>query len=362
MKTIPLLGGRTASAAGRTSRAGALTGRALVAAAASTFALLNGADAPLAIDTGGVCRPGEVALANASRFVETYFDEPLTTYAVGFRDTSDLDASLDFFAPKTPSPRRFTYKTQTNAEEFYSDTGDDSDIRAIGGEFKRVEYTGGEVEAKTYNKGLMVVVDLDSVTPGWEQRTVAKLMRRLKRNELRRSIALISAAATNTAKTWDTTAGKDPDQDVIADLITAGDSSGVAPNRVGYGLTAWSKRGLSHRAQNTAGGFASASLTPQSLAGILGVESCYVSRERYQSGAAAKTQIVANLVLMFNAMSNADLEDSSNIKRFVSPVEGGGDFRVYVQQISSKLVAVTVEHNSLIAITSTLGIRKFTVS
>lgn len=354
MKSITL-------SSGRTVRAAAPRGSALLRAAASTFALLNAADGALARDDGTL-RAGDIALANASRFVETYFDEPLTTYAAGWRDNSDLDASLEFFAPRTPAPRRFTYKTSTNAEEFYSDTGDDSDIRAIGADFKRVEYTGSEVEARTHNKGLTVRVDLDNVTPGWEQRTVARLLRRLKRNELRRAIALLSAAATNTAKTWDTTAGKDPDQDVITDLVTSGDASGVSVNRVGYGLTAWAKRGLSHCAQNTAGGFASASLTPQALAGILGVEQVYVSRERYQSSASAKTQIVANLVLMFNAMAGADLEDSSNIKRFVSPVEGGGDTRVYQQQVTAKLVDITVEHNSLIAITSTLGIRKFTVS
>lgn len=337
-------------------------GAAFLRAAAANFALLNADEGPLPRDAGDANRPGTIALANTSRFVETFFDEPLTTYAVGYRDNSDLDASLEFYAPRTPSPRRFSYKTMANAEEFYTDTGDDSDVRAIGADFKTVKYTGGEVEARTHNKGLTVRVDLDEVTPGWEQRTTAKLLRRLKRNELRRAIALLSAGATNTAKTWDTTAGKDPDQDVISDLITAGDSSGIAPNRIGYGLTAWSKRGLSHRAQSTAGGFASAAMTPEALAGILGVDSVYVSRERYQSSASAKTQIVANLVLMFNAMGGADLEDSSNIKRFVSPVEGGGDVRVYQQQVTSKLVDVTVEHNSLIAITSTLGIRKFTVS
>jgi hypothetical protein len=235
-------------------------------------------------------------------------------------------------------------------------------VRGLGSDFKVVPYTGGEVEAKTLNKGLTVIVDRDEMTPGFEQRTVAKLLRRLQRNDLRRAIALLSAAATNTGKTWDTTAGKDPDQDVMTDLVTAGDSSGIAPNRVGYGLTAWQKRNLAHRAQTTAGGFASANMTPEQVAGILGVDSVLVTKARYATSASAKSQIVANKVLMFNATSGADTEDASNIKRFVSPVEGGGLVRVYTQELGPKLMAITVEHYSQIAITATLGIRQFTVS
>ncbi len=42
--------------------------------------------------------------------------------------------------------------------------------------------------------------------------------------------------------------------------------------------------------------------------------------------------------------------------------QGGGLIRVYVQQISSKLVAITVEHYSKIVVTFATGIRKWTVS
>lgn len=330
----------------------------VVHAASQVLALLNSAEPALVADTGDL-KPGIIALANEARFTETFYSEPLTTFGVGFKDPSDLEASLEFYAPRVPTGRRFEFKKAANAEEFYSDT---DDLRSPGAEFKRVEYTGTSVNEKTYNKGLTIRVDLDNATPGWEQRAAAKLIRRLRRNELRRSIALLSAAATNTAKTWDTTAGKDPDQDVLTDLVTAGDASGIQPNRIGYGLTAWQKRSLSLRAQNNAGGYASASLTPQALAELLGVDGVMVSKERYQSSASAKTQIVANLVLMFNALSGADTEESSNIKRFVSAVEGGGDLRVYQQQVSAKLVDISIEHYSNIVITSTLGIRKFTVS
>ena len=305
--------------------------------------------------------PGLICAANAALYTEGTFSEPLTTYAVGFRDPENIDAALEFFAPRVQTARRFEYATASSDEEFFSESADD--LRAIGADFPNVEYTSTKVQGKTLNRGLSITVDLDQVSgPGWRENSTAKLLRRLKRNALRRAIALLSAAATNTAKTWDTTSGKDPDQDVIAELVSAGDISGVKPTRVGYGDTSWSKRALAHRAQSTAGGFASAGLTEDALAGLLGVDSVLHCKARYTSGTSAKTQIVNNLVLMFSAMSGADTEDASNIKRFVSPTESGGDIRVYEQQLTAKLIRITAEHYELIKITSTLGIRQFTVS
>jgi hypothetical protein len=306
-------------------------------------------------------RPGAVCLANDSRFSESYFNQPLTGFAVGWRDPNDIQGTLNFVAPPVTVGRYFTYAEATNADEFITDTDDE---RAIGAEFKRVEFTATKTTAKTANKGLTYRVDTDEVkdTPNWRQDKVAKLLRRIYRNDLKRAVTLLAAAATNTAKTWDTTAGKDPDYDVIADLVTASDSSGVRPTRLLYGDTAWQKRLLSLRAQNLAGQGMSAGMTPEELARFLTVDRVYISRERYQSSATAKTQVVANLVLMFNAADGLDTEDASNIKRFVSPTMDGGLVRVYEQQMGPHIIDLTVEHYSLVKITSTLGIRKFTVS
>lgn len=338
------------------------------AAIAATAALIGRAELKAAqvanagiLESGLARTHGQIEFANASRLVEGYFSEPLTSYAVGWRDPNNIEATLEFFAPSVSVNRRFEYAEAVNAEEFYSET---DDVRAIGADFKRVEFKSVKTTAKTDNKGLTMIVDLDEVADkdGWEQMYTGKLLRRLFRNELRRTITLISNAATNTAKTWDTTAGKDPDQDVRTDLIAASDLSGIRPNRIGYGDTSWDKRGISHRAQNNAGGYASAALTPEQLASQLGVDRILVSRERYSSSATARTQVVSNLVLEFYAEDAMDTEDPSNIKRFVSPVDGGGKVRVYTQQLSAKLYAITVEHYSLIKITSTLGLRKLTIS
>ena len=312
-------------------------------------------------DPGTGYRDGQVFFANDSRFLETFYSEPLTTYTVGWRDPNDIEATLDFVAPPVQVGRRFEWKAASNAEEFLSETFDDT--RAIGADFKRVEYTASDVTDKTLNKGLTVIRDLDNVAgPNWESDTTGKLLRRLLRNELRRGVTALAAAATNTAKTWDASAGKDPDQDVISDLVTGATATGIRPNRVLYGDTAWTKRGLSHRAQNSAGGYASAALTPEALASLLAVDMVKVSRERYQSTASAKAEIVSNLVLMYYAQDGVDTEDASHTKRFWTPCQGGEKFRVYRQQISSKLVAITVEHYSKIVVTFTSGIRKFTVS
>ena len=307
---------------------------------------------------------GQFVAANASQFVEGNFSEALTAYAVGYRDPTDLDAALEFFAPAVPVPRRFDYRTYSNLEEFLSDDELDDDLRAIGADFKQVEYTGEEVSAKTLNRGLRVVIDEDQVDDNtdWRERYTAKLIRRLKRNALRRALALLSASAVNSTKVWDTTAGKDPDMDVILELVAAGDISGIKPNRVGYGETAWSRRMIAHRAQDTAGGIASATLNPQAVAGLLGVEEVHVNGARRQSTASAKAQMLGNLVLMFTAYNGVDTEDPSNIKRFVSSAGAEGQMKVYERQVGTKLWEIAVEHYELTKMTSLLGVRQFTVN
>jgi len=310
----------------------------------------------------GNLRPGEIVLANEARFTEQYYSEPLTAFGIGFRDPANIEEELEFVAPRVPTGRRFEFKKAANAEEFYSETDDE---RSIGSDFKRVEYSGTSVNEKTINKGLTIRVDLDQVAdqPNWREANTGRLIRRTWRNDLRRAKIILAAAANNTAKTWNTDALKDPDMDVLNDLIAAADVSGIQPNRIVYGQTAWAKRLLSLRAQNLKGQGNSATLTPAELAAWLGVEDLRVSKTRYASSATAKTQTVANLVLMFYAEAGQSPDEASNIKRFVSAVEGGGFLRVYEQQVSAKLVDITVEHYSNIVITSSgNSIRKFTVS
>jgi len=331
------------------------------------FANDNGLDSRIAdgFDTGSGYKAGQILFANDARFTETYYSEPLTNYLVGWRDPNDIEASLNFVAPPVTVGRRFEWKAAANAEEFLSEVVDDQ--RAIGSDFKEVKYTGTDVTDKTLNKGLTLIVDLDNVIgTNWQNQKAAKLQRRLFRNEFRRAIAALSAAATNTALTWDSTAGKNPDQDLKNDLLTATTASGIRPNRILYGDTAFNKRCLSYEAQNNATAYAGVgNLNLDQLAARLMVDQVRISRERYQVGAATKSEIVSNLIFGFYAQDDVDTEDASNVKRFVSEFDaeqGGGRVRVYVQQISSKLVAISVEHYSKVVVTYSGGIRKWTIS
>lgn len=304
----------------------------------------------------------EISRLNASSIVQGSFSEPLTTYATGWKDEGELQDELDFFAPPVRVTRRFEYAENINWESFLSDA--DEDLRASGADFKSVKYNTTKTLGKTANRGLQIVVDLDDVKEeiDWEKKRVAKLKRRLMMNKLRRAIALYTAADVNTGKTWDTTAGKDPDMDVISELVTAADLLGQKPLRVGYGDTAWSKRSIAHRAQTSAGGFSSAGMTSEMLAGLLGVEKVRHSNSRYASTKTAKAQVLGQLVLMFTAMQNADEEDPSNVKDFWSPTDQGTQYGVHSIPHGIKQWIIAVEHYEDLRLTSNLAIRSFTIS
>lgn len=318
----------------------------------------------LRVDLGGGNLPGNVYMANESRFNEQYFSEPLTTYAVGWTDTSKIQELLEFIAPTTMVPERFEFAQANNAEAFISESGTD-DLRAIGADFKRVEFTSEKVSARTLNKGLTVRLETKYVQeqPGLVQNRTSWLIARLLRAEARRAFALLLAAAGGpTALTWDVTAGKNPDQDIMTLALAFADESGISPNRLLIGQGALNKRMISYGAQNNAAGYAGQAASMEQLATRMGVDEVYVSKERYTTGLETKAKIVGDYVIMFSAQSGMTQDDPSNIKRFVSPTESGGAFRVYQQQINAKLIDITVEHYSNCVVTSTLGIQAATIA
>lgn len=318
---------------------------------------------------------------NAGTFLETYYNQPLTEYSVGWRDPNNIEDTLQFVAPAVPVGRRFEWKQATNAEEFLSEVVDDN--RAIGADFKRVVYTAADVTDKTYNRGLSIVIDLDNVAPtgtgagvvpNWQQNAVAKITRRLYRNSFRRSIAALSASAVTVNVTWNqqpvnpAVIPVNPDMDIQNDLVAQTTITGIRNNRVLYGDSAFLYRNQAYGAQNNPAGYmgySPADNTGSQLAAALQVDKVKVSRERYQVTANTKAEILGPNIYTFFAMDNVDTEDPSNIKRFVSTFDaeqGGGLFRVYVQQLTSKLVLVTVEFYEKIIITYAGGIRRIAVA
>ncbi len=298
----------------------------------------------------------EVVAANESRFDQAHYSEALTAFTVGWNDPENLRGLLDFIAPPVPVGRRFEFKRASNAEAFYSET---DDVRAIGSPFKRVEYTGETVDSKTLNKGLTMRVDHDeAVGEDWQERYVQVLLQRLYRNELRRAIAALDAAANSTNATWDSDAN--PDADLRAALIRGANGAGLRPNRVLFGESAWDIRASAYEGQLTAGAQGAVVLTPEALALKMFVDDVRVISARYQSTASVKAAIGTSSVYTFFAQEALSKDEPSNLKRFVT-LSDNGQFRVYVEE-SAKFTDLTVEHYSTVVATSDLGIEELAVS
>jgi len=203
-----------------------------------------------------------ICLPNAASFNNNYFNHPLTTFAQGWRDPSDLEAELEFVAPLVEVPRRFQWRKFDEKNDFLIES---DDARAIGGDFKRVKVEAELTDSHTVNRGLTMFIDLDQVSemPDWEQRYTEYLLRRGVRNDLYTAVNLLVASATDLAKTWNAEA--DPDADIMDMLDTAGDAMGFNPNRAYMGANAWSKRVKAFRAQDNAGAQMSARMTPDDI-------------------------------------------------------------------------------------------------
>lgn len=310
--------------------------------------------------------PGQVAMANSELMNDTFFSEPLTSYAVGWRSEDNrLEELLETVAPQVRVADMFQYFVDNNAAAFAA-IEDGSDERALEGEFKLITAHGTKETGATISKGLTTVVDrrMLNADPQLINKKVACLKRILMRAEILRAVKALNAAATNTAVTWGGNSGTQPDMDLAKLVLAGGDSAGLDPNRIVMPANVWQTRNLAYGGKNTASAFAGYGMTPQALADWLAIDRVYVSRERYGNGVAtAKNPILGtNVALAFNAQDGASVADPSNIKRFVSPDIGGQDWAVWINDKTSHLVYITVSHCSLIAITSSLGIRKLTVT
>lgn len=278
----------------------------------------------LPFDTGRDLETGQIYVANDARFTQGTFNQPLTDFAVGGWSNTGMDAELNAYvgAPIRTS-KRFNYKAWTNAEALLSETTDD--LRAIGGDFKAVNLTSTEVNAATQNRGLVMILDKDEVQEGviTEQMAVGYLMNRIKLNQIRRASALLIAAATDQARTW-LTGTRDADMDTLTEVHDYHTATGIWPNTLVYGRTAWLGRQTTMRALTSAGGFASAEWTESQIASFLGVDTVARVKAAYQSAAATKTVIGATKIIVFYRSTSAMREDPSNLKYFWSPTESGG--------------------------------------
>lgn len=304
----------------------------------------------------GQVKVGVTYIANEDRITEDGFSEPLTTYAQGWRDNSPIMEDLQSIAPSVPVARRFDYKTSPKAEAFLIDI---DDIRAPMGDFKRIEYTGGEETEKTDNKGLVFRVEKGTSDKS-KQRKIALTIQRLYRSELVRAGKILQGLTNGSAKVWGP--DSDPDADLILGIEKSADQTGVQPNVVIFDSKAWAIRQIAHRSSDKAGGMASASLTKEQLADLLGVEKVIVLKERFtiKKGQGAKEKILSTPAVFITNIDQLAMEDDpSAIKRFVSQ---DGEIRVHVDDHHAKFEDITVEHYSKIIGTSGIGTIRYNVS
>ena len=149
--------------------------------------------------------------------------------------------------------------------------------------------------------------------------------------------------------------------DINTQITSARDISGVGVNSLYFGDAAWNLRWSSHRASDKAGGFVSSEKTLEQVVQYLGLQRGYRSQSRYQSSSSAKTQFVGSKVYLFQALEQPMEEDPSNIKNFWSPCENGERFQVWLAEFPKYYVLI-VEQYSRPTLTSSLGIRKLTVT
>ena len=299
-----------------------------------------------------------IITANENRFTAGNYSEALTAFTVGWVDPDNIAKLLDFIAPPIPVGRRFEFKRSDNAQAFYSES---DDVRAVGSEFKRVRYDGESVNEKTLNKGLTIRVDHDETAgDDWQERYVQMLLQRLLRNELRRAITALDTIATQQGSV-DWNGAENPDADIREMLASAGNESGIRPNRLIFGESAWDKRMTCLESQNSAVAFKGASMLQSELAGKFLLDGCEVLSSRYQSATAQKSQILGDTIHAFYGQNTVSKDEPSNLKRFYTPTEDGSPFRVYCDE-HAKYTDITVEHYSSIVATSKLGVRKLTIN
>lgn len=321
------------------------------------FPLVSLGNESTILPSGSQLAGGQIALANESRLTAATFSEALTQYTVGFKDSENIQSTLDFIAPPVAVSRRFDWKKADNAQAFLSETDDE---RAIGSAFKRVEYSGTSQNAKTRNRGLTYCIDVDEEGGVIDEESiVSQLTTRILRNKLRRAVTALLALDAGTNKTWGSSST--PDEDMRAAVAAAQLAGGIFPNRALVGLVAWNLRASAYAAQNNAGAYAGLGVAPQAVGQSIGLDDLRLSRELYQSTTTAKARIMTSNAVFFYAQDGVGKNDPTHIKQFYTPA-GGGRWRVYREQKGAKFVEITVEHYDEIVATSTVGAAKLNIS
>jgi len=309
---------------------------------------------------------GQITVCNASQNYAGSLAQDVQGYLAGLPST---DESLLFEAMFPGMQTNDFFQFAKADDEAYLTEADDSDIRSAGASFKRVQYRGTTVTDATVQKGLTMRVDHKTlpkvngvIVPGWENRYAAGLKNRLIRVDKVRGIAVVDAAATNVAITF--SASTNPDGLLRAMCQLTRTATGQMPTHCVIGNASWQGRVDAYEAATRVniGAANHADYDEVMLARYLRCKSVIIDdglKQTVKAGTKADTLGLANY--SYTANDSPLMGDNSNVKRAWSPVTGGGEWAVAIQEFPV-YTDITVWHESKIFIPITTGIRKTTVT
>lgn len=290
-------------------------------------------------------------------------DQPLTNYAVGYPGEDNLQAILDTLAPAVPGAQSFQYFVHNEKEEWIDLLGGNEDIRAVGGDFKKLKTGMNKADGSVDEKGITICIDhrMGGNLPGVRQAQVQRAKNILLRTEVRRVFAALdSSLSAETSENWGpANTARDPDGSIISLLDSSGDTRGINSNLIVFGGGASLKRKKAYRALKLAGSTFDYIVDPAEMAAEYEVNTVLNVNLRRQSTASAKAKILSDYVYGYYAGGTTP-DDPSNIKRFLD-VSAGTSFVVFVEE-KARYTEITVWHASRIVKTSTLGIFKLPVT
>jgi hypothetical protein len=311
---------------------------------------------------------GDIIAVNAASAFAASLAQDVTGYLAALPST-DESAMLDLIAPPVQGADFFQFAKADDLA--YLTEADDSDIRAVGANFKRVQASGTIVTDATVQKGLMQRVDHrtlarvnGTIVSGWENRTAASLKNRLVRAEKLRALSVVDAAANNTAVNWTTSPEtKNPDGDIRKAADRTGLKTGMNPTHLMIGRTAQQTRQDAYEAPARTNDMANhASYTMEQLANYAQAGTAFVeSGFQMAKKGATKAATLGNVVYTYSARKDVAIEDPSNVKRVWSPTMSGGMWMVFIQE-SAAWTDITVFHQSKIIVPISTGIEKLTIS
>jgi len=310
--------------------------------------------------------PGQITVANSSLNYAGSFDETITGYLAGL-PSDDETASLEAMCPSLRTNDFFRFP-KADDEAYLTET-DDSDIRARGASFKRVQYKGTQVTDETQQKGLTMRVDHKDlakdggvIIPGWENMYAMELRKRLVRSDKYRFIALLDAAANNVAVTF--SAATNPDGLLRAQVKRTRTATGRRPTHILIGDTSWEGRidAYEAAARTNPGSANHADYDVARLANYLRVGKVLIEDGMIQTvKGGTKADQLGLKNYSYSASDSKIVGDPSNCFRAWSPVKGGGEWAVSIQEFDV-YTDITVWHESKIVIPQTTGIEKTTVT